>query len=308
MPFPWKGRDVAAFLVSLVIIGAGAVFLLAWWDHFQERNQPLVQARPYVYQSDVPFRVALLWEEKILTAPMAGTVSFPRGRGPTRVAKGDLVAVVSGQGGARRVYAPSPGYFAASVDGLEGSWRYADLWLGEKPLPPGPARKAIAEGTLLGRGDPLGIFVPQPQELRAIGYIDSLPAVAADMARGFVRLRLRQTDLPFQAPLRVFRDLGGRFKVYLTLPLFPPYFLDGRLRTFILSGEERKGVILPETSVVHRRGTLGVFTVQGQTVAFREIKGIPVPGKQFLVTEGLHAGEIVAARGSRAKEGTIRLW
>lgn len=308
MILPRKGRDVVSFIIALAIVGCGAWFLVAWWDHFQERHQSLVQSRPYVYHNDVPFKAALLWEEKVLIAPIDGKVSFPGGIAPRRVAKGDLVAVVTGGEGSRRLFAPSPGYFAASVDGNEGKWRYADLWLDEKPLPD-PGRKVnIAEGTILRKGDPLGVFLPQPQELRAIGYVDRLPSVEADMGRGFIRLRLRETDLPFRATLRVSRDLGPRFKVYLTLPFFPSDFLKERIRTFILSGEERTGVVLPEAAVVLRQGKQGVFVVQGQTVSFREVQGLPVPGKQFLVVEGLRAGEVVVARGGRAKEGKIRLW
>ena len=308
MVLPWRGRDVVAFLISLVIVAAGLWFLFSWWDHFQERHQELVQARPFVYRNDVPLRVVLLWEERLLTAPLAGKVSFPEGGATRRVAKGTVLAVVSGTAGTRRVVASSPGYFTTFLDGQEGSWRYTDLWLGERPLAdPGP-RVAVAEGTILAKGDPLGVFIPQPQELRAISYVDRTPSSESDMARASVRLRQQEKGLPFPATVRVFRDLGARFKVYLTLPLFPLEFLEGRSRTFILSGEEHVGVVLPQTAVVHRRGKQAVFVVQGQTVSFREVLGLPVSDRQFLVTEGLKAGEVVVARGARAKEGKVRLW
>ncbi|QTX33120.1 hypothetical protein KAR29_04265 [Aminithiophilus ramosus] len=303
-----RTKNVTAFFASVLVVAAGGWFLLAWWDHFQERNQDLVQARPFVYRNDVPFHVALLWEERVVTAPLAGKVSFPGGGTSLRVAKGDVLAVVAGPEGARRVAAPSPGYFTTLLDGQEGKWRYADLWFGERALADPGGRVTVAAGTMLAKGDPLGVFIPQPQELRAIGYVDRTPASEADMARGSVRIRRKEKDLPFPATVRVFRDLGARFKVYLTLPLFPLEFLDGRIGTFILSGEEFVGVVLPETAVVHRQGRQGVFVVQGQTVSFREVLGLPVSGRQFLVTEGLKAGEVVVARGARAKEGKVRLW
>lgn len=303
-----RTKKVTAFCASALVVAAGGWFLLAWWDHFQERNQDLVQARPFVYRNDVPLNVALLWEERVVAAPLSGKVSFPGGGASLRVAKGDVLAVVTGPEGARRVTAPSPGYFAPLLDGHEGKWRYADLWFGEKALVDPGGRVAVASGTALAKGDPLGVFVPQPQELRAIGYVDRNPSSEADMARGTIRIRLKEKDLPFPATVRVSRDLGARFKVYLTLPLFPLEFLDRRIASFILSGEEHVGVVLPESAVVHRQGRQGVFVVQGQTVSFREVLGLPVSGRQFLVTEGLKAGEVVVVRGARAKEGNVRLW
>ena len=48
--------------------------------------------------------------------------------------------------------------------------------------------------------------------------------------------------------------------------------------------------------------------VDGNVVSFKAVRGVPVEGGQFFITEGLKPGHIVVLHAQSGKEGKIRLW
>ncbi len=301
-------KDILYILACVIMVGGTALFLSAWWNHFRQKSPPVVVGTPFVFREEVPFECRLVWDEEILRAPGDGSVHYPGGRKPHLVKKDDLLVVVRGGGRSWKVRAPGVGYFVGGSDGLEGRWDYLSLWRGEGPLPDVPELTFLPEGASVLQGRIVGKFLPQPQKLRAVGYVDGTKKIIEEIHRGVLDLRRRALDLPFAAPVRVARPLGWRRKVYLTLPLFPPDFLRQRSLDLSLCLARLTGVLVPEAAIFQRGGIQGLFVVEGQICRFRQVDGRPVGEGKFLVTEGLRSGEIVVAEARRAKEGKVQLW
>jgi hypothetical protein len=51
-----------------------------------------------------------------------------------------------------------------------------------------------------------------------------------------------------------------------------------------------------------------VLLADGNMVHFRAVRGVPVEGGRFFITEGLKPGQIVVLHAQSGKEGKIRLW
>lgn len=301
-------KNIVYCLGLFTIVAAMSGFLFSWWCHFRDRNPEVVVGTSFVFQEEIPFECRLIWDEEILKAPMAGTVHYPGGGGPRWVKKGEVLAVIRTDSGRRTLRAPGVGYFVAGLDGLEDEWGYLTLWRGEDSLPEVVSLSLLSEGQAVGRGQPVGKFLPQPQELRAVGYLDGTETIVEQIHRGILDMKENPLDLPFTASVRVARDLGWKRKVYLTFPLFPPRYLLSRSLFLSLCLTKLNGVVLPESAIVRRGGDQGILVVEGQISRFRSIKGRPIGQKRFLVTGGLKAGEIVITHGQNAKEGKVQLW
>lgn len=302
------GKNILYTMGLLVIVVITSVFLFGWWNQFRARNPEVVAGISFVFQEEIPFDCRFIWDEEVLKSPMAGTVHFPGGRKPRWVKKGEPLVVVKGNSGRRTLRAPGVGYFVAGLDGLEGTWDYLTLWRGENSLPEPGRLSLIPEGQAVGTGQSVGKFLPQPQELRAVGYLDATETIIDEIHRGTLDVKENSLDLPFTVRVRVARDLGCKRKVYLTFPLFPTKYLLSRGGPFTLCLAKLDGVVLPESALVQDGGDQGVFVVEGRTCRFRGVRGRPVGKERFLVTEGLKAGEIVMAKGQKAKEGKVQLW
>ncbi len=302
----WRTR---AYLVVVTLIISGAVSVyFSWLRHYQESHPRVTWGRPERYAEEHLAELALVWREEVLRAPVKGEVSLAAKGRITRVARGEVVATVRGGGRAVAVRAPAPGYFAPFLDGQEGQWGFSSLWRGDGVLPVPPDPAPVREGSPVERGQGVGKLVYQPQDLRCIAYLPRTPAVEEEVRRGRVKVRLVSGDRPVMMDIRAHQSYGVREKVYGTLPVFPPGMLPGRRLAVILLGREQEGTAVPEGAVAFVGGRQVVFVVTGSELRFRDVHGTPLPGKRFLITEGLAVGELVLENAEGAREGRVKLW
>ncbi len=294
-------------LVALLISGAVAAYV-SWLRHYQESHPQVTWGRPERYAEEHLAELALIWREDVLKAPITGHVSLAAKGRITRVARGEVVATVRGGGQTATVRAPAPGYFAPYLDGQEGVWGFSSLWRGDGVLPDPPEAVPVKEGSLVERGRGVGKLVYQPQDLRCIAYLPRTPAVEEEVRRGRVKVRLASGDRPVMMEIRAHQSYGVREKVYGTLPVFPPVILAGRRLAVILLGREQEGTAVPEEAVAFVGGRQVVYVVTGSELRLRDVHGTPLPGKRFLITEGLAVGELVLENAEGAREGRVKLW
>jgi len=299
-------RFLYFFLILVIAVGAVYIYFL-WWERRESLNPDVVSAVPYTHTDRIPARALLLWREEIVVSRWSGPVTFPSSV-PRRVPKGETLAAVSASSGKMAVKADKTGYFIPALDGMEGKWTYAAFWNGMAPLPPAPIPQFFGAETFVEKGRSVGKLVPQPQDLRCILYADVTPSLERDIKAGFVRVKTKETEWPAKAEVRVSRFLESKVKLYLTLPFFPASAIASRELDLLLEAGERSGVSVPESAVLLREGRLGVLLVDGNVVSFKAVRGVPVEGGQFFITEGLKPGHIVVLHAQSGKEGKIRLW
>jgi hypothetical protein len=144
--------------------------------------------------------------------------------------------------------------------------------------------------------------------LRCIAYLDRTVSLERDLKRDFIDIKMEANGKTQRAEVRTASIIGQKIKVYLTLPFFPPSFLNSRAFSCSVLTGERRGVSVPDTAVVPRGGKLGVFVVQGSMTEFTEIEGFPVDEYSFFITKGVAAGSVVVRHAERVKEGVVMLW
>ena len=295
------------FFTACIVVGAVFVYK-AWWDRYFRLRPDLAVAEPAALSLDIPFEGVLIWEEVLLTSPLEGTVSFPRGKGPVYCAKGEVVAQVSSSSGKGQVKTPNPGYFMAAVDGAEDNWSYGTLWPGSSKLPhPGPLRY-LDEGLKASPGSSIGKFIPQPQSLRCVAYVEKSSLGWDPSERDHIDVKRSAADLPFRAEVLAVNDLGPIYKVYLTFPFFSSEEVLSRKVFYLLHAGDVRGVLIPESAVILRDRKKMVFLVTGERSVAIEVNGIPVSGRRFLVEKGLEPGDLVIASAAEADEGEVRIW
>lgn len=252
---------------------------------------------------------ALLWKEEVLTSPANGTVTFPQGRGPVRVSKGAVVAVVSAASGSSSIKAYRQGYFVAGMDGGEESWKYSELWPGSDPLPAAEPLALIENGAPVTRGQPVGKLAEQPQELRFIGYAEIAGNIGRQIKNKRLKVKMDAEDTVSTADIRVHNDMpDGKVKLYLNLPWFQPQALMSRNYRLIIEAGSIEGAVVPESALLKKNDVLGVYIVRGARVLFRQVEGKPIEGGKFLVTDGLSVGDALVENAATAREGRIQLW
>ncbi len=293
-------------LILAVAAGTVKVYFL-WWERQMLLNPEVVSAVPYTHTERIPVRGILIWRETPVISKWSGRVTYPSLE-PRRVRKGEIVAVVEGPQGKMALRAEGVGYFLPALDGAEEKWSYADFWSDLAPLPRAPLLEFFPQGGPVEKGGAVGKLIPQPQELRCILYADAAPSHERDIRRGFVRLKRKDLGWPQKVDVRVFRFHGRTVKLYVTLPFFPVEAALSRELDLLLESEEKTGLSVPETAVLHREGKQGVLQVEGNVVRFQEIEGMPVEQGRFFVTSGLTPGNLVVRSAQNAREGKIRLW
>jgi len=291
------------FIVTIIVAGAVALYL-AWWRHYQEMHPRVAWAQPWMHVEEHPLDVALLWREEVLRADRDGEIHFSRGNAPFRVAKGDVLAVIGG----KAFRAPGAGYFVPALDGKENSWLFGAIWEGDGPIPSAPQARFISSGSRIKKGDPLGKFLPMPQDLRFVAYVTRTPAVDRDVRRNVLSVRTGKDVPPIVAVIRTAKHFGVRTKVYCSLPVFPLELLPRRNEQWILEGAAMTGVVIPQGAVTVRNMREGVFLVTGSSVRFQEVTGLPISERRFLVTEGLVPGALILLSAEGAREGRVKLW
>ncbi len=302
------GYKILYGLVVCVILGGWAYAFRSYFDHYDSLHPDITWAVPWVQVDVIRANGVFLWNETPLFANRAGAVQYPNGRGPYRVAKGAVVARIISGSGAWNITAPVEGYFVAGMDGHEDDWRYSSLWPGMNELPAVPPLRMIEEGAKLKQGDPVGKLVPQPQELRFIGYADLTGNLEEKLAVGRIMVMMDEEDTPSRADVRVYEVLRHRAKLYVNLPWFPPEMLLSRNYSLLIETGEASGVAVPESAVTMRGKRRGVFVLRGSEAFFSPVQGRVVDGGRFMVTEGLKLGDAVIVNGQNAREGRVKLW
>lgn len=292
----------------LAIVVVWIVAFRSYFEHYDSMHPEITWAVPWVQVDVARAKGIFLWNETKLAATGSGTVRYPKGLGPVKVATGDIVARVSTGKATLDVKAPQEGYFLAGLDGAEGQWRYATIWPGTGELPEIQPVKMMREGTNVQKGNPIGKIIFQPQDLRFIGYVDLAGSLKNELEQNKVMVKMDALDTPSKAHVRVYENIGHRAKVYLNLPWFPPQVVTSRNYELIIEAGEAHGVAIPETAVVTRSGNKGTYVLRGSNAVFVPVAGRTISGSRFLVTNGLKLGDAVIVNGSGAREGRVKLW
>ena len=303
----WLLKRFFYFTLILAVAAGTVKIYFLWWERQMLLNPEVVSAVPYTNTERIPVRGILIWRETVVASKWNGKVVYPSLE-PRRVRKGETVAVVETSRGKMALRAEGAGYFFPALDGAEGKWSYGDFWNDLSPLPRAPLLEFLPQGREVTKGEALGKLIPQPQELRCILYADVAPSHERDIRRGFIRLKRKDLGWPQKVDVRVFLFHGRTVKLYVTLPFFPVEVALSRQLDLLLESEEKTGLSVPESAVLHREGRQGVLLVEGNMVRFHEIKGMPVEEGRFFVTSGLTPGNLVVRSAQTAREGKIQLW
>ena len=299
-PFYWL------MVVIVVILWIWAFKL--YFDRYEYLHPEITWAIPGIDVELVKIRGVLLWKEVPLPASAEGIVTYPQGTGPVRVSRGSVVAKITSGNRASDVKAYQQGYFVAALDGKEQTWRYSEIWPGFQTLPEPGALNRLKNGLLVGKGQPVGKLIEQPQELRFIGYSRILGNMAEQIKNKKLRVKMDGVDTVSAADIRVSTKADNKIKLYLTLPWFQPESVLSRKYTLTIEAGRTEGALVPQTSIIELDGRSGVYMVRGSRVVFVPVKGKRVDNNMFIITEGVSVGDAVVEDASTAREGRIQLW
>jgi len=287
----------------LFALAAGVVRgYLFWLENYVVLRPEVVSAVAMGYVEELPLEGVLIWDERLISAPRGGVLAFQSPL-PRRVIRGEPLVTVDGV----PIRAESTGYFAPAFDGEEGRWLLHRLW-NEAEFPLLRALNVLESGTHVRAGDPVGRFIPQPQDLRGVAYLDRTPSLMRDIERGFIEIRTTPDGKLQRAEVRAHRDFGKMVQVQLTLPFFPASIISTRSFTGSVVTGSRQGVSVPDTAVVMRGGRMAVLMVLGGVTELREVEGFPIDGDNFFITRGVLPGNVVVLRADGVREGSVRLW
>ncbi|MDO4559973.1 MAG: HlyD family efflux transporter periplasmic adaptor subunit [bacterium] len=277
----------------------------SYFDRYEYLHPEITWAVPGIDTQIIKVKGLLLWKESVLLSPAAGTLTYPLGKGPVRVARGAVVARVGG----REVKAYQQGYFVAGKDGQESKWRYSSLWpAGRQEFAAAVKLHYLSDNTAAMRGQIVGKIIEQPQELRFIGYMPLRGDVEEQIKRKKLRVRIDSEDTVSSAKIRVTQKAGNLTKIYLTMPWFPPEFILSRNYTLIIDAGQTEGALVPQSAIIEKGGRTGIYMVRGARVVFVPVEGKKLANNKFLVTKGITVGDAVVEEGAAAREGRIQLW
>ncbi len=304
------GKKTLRLTIGAVICALAAGFYILWVQQAADFEVPqMVTPQPYFYEEEQPVRALLLWHEKVIQSPTAGTVQLTYGGKSAAVASGDVVATVLSRGGTTNVTAPSRGYFVPAIDGAEDSWDYASLWLGSGLLPETPHVTWIQDLAPLGENRAVGKLISLPQNPRAIFYVNLTDKLLDELQRGSILIRRESLGPKWTAEVRVYVKYGQqRAKVALDMPFFSMDMANSREMNFLVCSDEESGLLVPDSAVVLRSGTYGVFELVGDQLVFRSVTGKPLKDDMFFVSSGLSPGNPVMLNAANAEEKRVRLW
>ncbi len=298
-------------LYWLAVIAVILLWILAfklYFDRYEYLHPEITWAIPGLDREIVAVKGVLLWKEVPLLASASGVVSYPQGTGPVRVARGSVVAKITYGAKAYDMKAYQQGYFVAGIDGLESSWRYSELWPGTDALPEPRKINPIKNGMVMGKGQPIGKLIEQPQELRFIGYSNVVGNMPEQIKGKMLKVKMDGVDTVSAAEIRVSSKIGHKVKLYLTLPWFQPETIMSRKYTLIIEAGRTEGAMIPERAVMDRDGTIGVYLVRGSRVVFKTVEGKTADNGKFLITKGISVGDAIVEDAATAREGRIQLW
>ena len=298
------------YVVFIVILMIGYRFYNLWYEKYKLSNPQLIEAVSTNYSEEQPLNGILLWDEQLIYAPQDGILTYPSPR-PHYVSKGEIVAALDGVA----VRAPYPAYFYPALDGQEGNWVYPKLWPDFAPFPESQNAKLIENGTFLGRGEPIGKLIPQPQVLRCIAYLEYTPSLAKALNNKdnpAVRIRTEFEGKERKAEVVAVKSSGQTLKVYLRLPFFPPNSLRSRIFNASVVTDIQKGVMVPDTAVITREGKNMVLIVNGNSTELHAIEGFPADEENFFIEKGVQPGNKLILNADAIninfKDENLRIW
>lgn len=295
-------RRVLYLGILLVIAALWVMGYLSYVDHHRRTNPRITWGVPWTEWNLIPCRGALIWEERVIRSPAGGAVRYPRGEGPVKVPAGAVVAQVNGVS----VKTPVQGIFTARLDRMEGKWRYQYIWDNRENLPHPPSQSPPAVS--VSPGQALGKVIEQPQEIRFFGYVDMTGTVPKMLEERHLAVRRHKFDVNLFGDVRFYEVMGGKALVYMDLPWFTEDIITHRTIDLLVEAGRFDGIAVPESSVMRRGGSYGVFVVRGNVARFRPVEGRPIGAGRFLVTRGLAMGEPVIVDAQLAREGRVQLW
>ena len=298
------------YVIIVFIMMMGYRVYKIWYENYKLSNPQLIEAMSTNYSEEQPLNGILLWDEQLVYAPQDGILTYPTPQA-RYVAKGEILAALDGIA----VRAPYPAYFYPALDGQEGEWVYPKLWPDFAPFPEFNAASLIENGTFMGRGEPIGKLIPQPQILRCIAYLDTTPSLANALNTKdspTIRIKTEFEGKERRAEVVAVKSSGQKLKVYLRLPFFPPELLKSRSFTASVVTDIQKGVMIPDTAVITREGKNMVFVVNGNSTELRAIEGFPAEDGNFFIEKGIQPGTKLILNADtiifHVKDENLRIW
>ena len=303
-------QRIINYAVIFLFLMIGYRFYKIWYENYKLSNPQLIEAVSTNYSEEQPLHGILLWDEQLIYAPKDGILTYPSPR-PRYVAKGEMLAALDGVA----VRAPYPAYFYPALDGEEGSWVYPKLWPDFAPFPEFHEAELIEDGTFLGRGEPIGKLIPQPQTLRCIAYLDATPSLERALhskENPSIRIKTENEGKERRADVVAVKSSGQKLKIYLRLPFFPPNILRSRIFNASVVTDIQKGVMVPDTVVITRNGKNMVFIVSGNSTELHEVEGFPADEKNFFIEKGVQPGNKLILNADAIifnfKDENLRIW
>ena len=298
------------YIIIVFIMMMGYRVYKIWYENYKLSNPQLIEAMSTNYSEEQPLKGILLWDEQLIYAPQDGILTYPTPRAKY-VAKGEMLAALDGIA----VRAPYPAYFYPALDGQEGEWVYPKLWPDFAPFPDFNPASLIENGTFIGRGEPIGKLIPQPQVLRCIAYLDITPSLANALDAKdspTIRIKTEFDGKERRAEVVAVKSSGQKLKVYLRLPFFPPDALKSRSFVASVVTDIQKGVMVPDTAVITREGKNMVFVVNGNSTKLQAVEGFPAEDGNFFIEKGIQPGTKLILNADsiifNVKDENLRIW
>lgn len=302
LPFaaPTGHRVVAALALVAGAVLAGLVLYQWARPALLPHLVRVEEARAGRLETVLAARAAVLREERVLTAPVAGVVQPAVGEGE-RVRTGATVCRVDGHA----VAAPAPGVVSLVTDGTEGRLHYEP---GKSPPAPAvlglqPHPHRLRPGEVVTVGQPLARVV-DASRLHLCLVLP--PGEVAELAQAD-RLRVR---LPGgrEIAVRPEAHYPGDDRTYGTLTTALSEPAEELVRERLLDVEVIKsrasGVLIPKRALVERDGQTGVFVVRKTLAQWVRVE---VKGEKegTVAVEGIAEGSQVITNPWLVREGAI---
>ncbi|WP_338819366.1 hypothetical protein MTCOM_07920 [Moorella thermoacetica] len=290
-----------ALLILLLLVAwsgiRGAARAVAW--HFLLTRQ----VDTGTLEDNLPLEVYIAREEKVLTAPVTGTLTpvIPEGeRVPVGATIANLLPVAAGTNPVA-IKAPYPGQVSYEVDGLEanlqpatlGNISYQDLKRLIALARPVTARGQVKEGEpvvrLVNNLDPLRLYVP----------LENWPAgwkVGQE-----VTLKVPGDNDEVRARIIRLQDEGNQRAAVMEVATWDNSWLLPRQMAVVAVLRRYRGIILPASALdVGPGGEKGVYVLGANSFKWQPVTIVGQVGDQVAV-RGLEAGAEVVLRPRLAR-------
>jgi len=258
------------------------------------------EARPGKLETVVSGQAAVIWDEWVLTAPVAGLVRLEV-RDGERVRTGTPVCRVDGH----QVVSPGPGVVSLVTDGTEGHLSFAP---GTSPPAPQvlalkPQPRQLHDGQAVALGQVLARVVDTSRMRLCVVLPPAEVARLAGRARVLVRLPGGR-----EITMQVEAHHPGDDRTYGTLTLVSTEWEEELLRTRVLTvevvRERASGLIIPRRAIVEREGQPGVFLVKKTMAQWVRVE---VRGEKggLVAVGGIPEGSQVITNPWLVREGAI---